>query len=266
MAKKISLLILTFTFSSLINLYADTLQLKTVVPPPIGASFELQLKPQESKPSPCPAGTVYFNTHEDNIRVCDNTDEDKSISSHWEQNGNNIYLRDILTNSALRVGIGTDDSSEVKKLTLAERNTHGINNIIKIAPVQMEFYVNGDPVLDGGDGNPRNWANAIDFFIKGQHGNRGRVIYEYRASWGPSGLGLVPTQGLPDIWIDEYTNISVGQIYRLTDLDGGRNTKLQVNGNLKTNKIYLKSDGINTGELKAEFSPVDKKYYVSFAP
>ena len=108
--RMLSCLFLIMMTSNLI--YADSVTINTYYPAPYGAYDKLLLLPRSQiGGTACDVGTLYVNADDSNLPYyCQNDGLDGEwglLSEIWTQSGDNVFLRDALSNPNLKVAIGT---------------------------------------------------------------------------------------------------------------------------------------------------------------
>lgn len=268
--KKIILPVFFLLLSS-VSHAGDSLEMSTILKPPINTFDRLQLIRQTTFNSKnCIDGTVFLNASND-LTVCYNKTL-KSINSPWVQNGNIIYLQDW-NNSAVKVGVGTTTPDQKFEVSNPDNfNSIQVNTLDSEQNLGINLITRGVPTLAGG-----NWAAFINFNTPT---TSGRIIYADRRPWGRSGLGIASAavnisdpNNIYDIWMDaENGNVGLGvgavAATQATDFDRPPAQQLEVkNGNLKANTVYLtQPDGSNTAELKTTYIAGRGYYYAVLAP
>ncbi len=277
--KKIILPIFFLFLSSVSQ--ADSLNLNTILKPPINTFSRLQLVPRTvANPTACPRGTVFLDAATRDVLVCTGSNTFENMHSPWTQNGNIIYLRDWAT-PEVNVGIGTQTPRtkfEVSNDTL----TTGVYNSFQIETknaqenLGINIITRGVPSAATG-----HWASFINFINNNSAPNPaaiGRIIYTKRP-WGRTGLGIASDalanftspNNIYDIWMDAGNrNVGIGlgvvPATLVQDFAQPPAQKLEVkNGNLRANRVYLTApNGTQTAELRAVLAPGG--YYAVLAP
>jgi len=276
--KKIILPIFFLFLSSVSQ--ADSLEMSTILKPPINTFNRLQLIPKAINPATCTDGTVYLSLTRD-VMICNNNAL-STIHSPWSQRGNLIYLRDW-TRQVVKVGVGTRIPSkkfEVSNDTLIpgipnsfQIDTRDANQNLGINIITRGVPTPGTPEI--------NSMAFLSFRITAA--TSGRIVYYDRRNaagvpWGRSGLGITSSPGnIYDIWMDANNgNVGIGlgvvPATRVQDFAQSPAQQLEVkNGNLKADTIYFPAPNgpQQRAELKATYIDNIKTpggYYAVLAP
>ena len=289
--KKIILPIFFLLFSSVSQ--ADTLNISTVLKPPINTFNRLQLVPKTySTPSTCERGTVFLDQATREVMVCTGGITFATIHSPWTQTLNLIYLRDWKDQN-VKVGVGTTTPKtkfEVSNDTL----TPLVYNSFQVATKDTQENL-GINIITRGVPNAvtGHWAAFLYFRISNilpTPATDGRILYAKRRTalgvpWGRSGLGiaadaipdLTNSANIYDIWMDaDNGNVGIGlgavPATRVQDFAQSPAQQLEVkNGNLKADTIYFPAPNgpQQRAELKATYIDNIKTpggYYAVLAP
>ncbi len=282
--KKIILPIFFLLLSSVSQ--ADSLNISTVLKPPVNTFNRLQLIPKTvSSPITCQEGTVYLDAASREVMVCTGVII-ASMHSPWSQTGNLIFLRDWREQN-VKVGVGTTAPKtkfEVSNDTLTPlvHNSFQINTKDTQENLGINIITRGVPNAVTG-----HWAAFLYFRVSNMiptPATSGRILYAKRRTalgvpWDRSGLGiaadalpiLTSPNNMYDIWMDgDNGNVGIGlgvvPATRALDFAASPAQQLEVkNGNLKADTIFLTApNGTQTAELKTVYTPGG--YYAVLAP
>ncbi|MBU0547674.1 MAG: hypothetical protein KJ710_05490 [Candidatus Omnitrophica bacterium] len=127
---------------------AEEITITTYYPSPYGSYNELQLYPHSTPTATCDAahkGTMYYDSDDSQIKVCDGAGTWSSLSGFWAASGNNIYN----TNSG-NVGIGTMNATSKLQIGTNPEDIWG------------DFVVsNANGGISVGVGASNAWINSI---------------------------------------------------------------------------------------------------------
>lgn len=237
-----------------------------IFPFPFVSLDKFILKPRSAASmATCEIGTIYVDDNTGELTVCgSNNSKSRNI---WEQTGDNVYL----TNSApdLKVSIGAKTASSAFNIfgtPIADKQQNEINldplNGINSAGMTLKMNMPYDTSF------PARNTTDIHFHA----GNRkqdydGRVLYMNRNNPANpvQGFALFGAYNVMNMWIDKTTHrIGIGTNQPTERLD--------IIGDIETNKIILDQDGTLgadlPADLKVSYSPVagSEGYYAVYAP
>ncbi len=247
---------------------AETTNYQGFYPMPFVLTDEFRLRPRAAVTmTTCDMGEIYINSGTNELTVCGiNNAKSKEV---WEQVGNYVFPKSL---AVRKISVGNDAVPDppgafniLGPLINGEQNEINID-LLNNTAVTPSLNSAGLTLRQDGLFNPAfpnlNVSTAIEFHV----GTQGQV-YDGRITYVVNdvlqGFGIFGGFNSLNIWVDRPTHrVGIGKFIPSERLD--------INGDIETNKIILDQDGTlganPPADLKFTYSAGGNGYYAVYAP